>query len=144
MKIIKTNKGIVLSEVLCYISVFSMLMLILFSYIFIVNNFKKDKEISLINKSLELQELLFDIEDSIFVARENLRVVENEKEINLYGEDSNLLYLSIRDNIYYSDVLQRNLDLSDLNFEYTLENKFIFITNKDRKFNYVLGLEYKK
>ena len=135
------NKGIVLSEVLCYISIFSMIMLVVLSYTILINKSGNKK---FIDKCLELQKLIYDIEDTMFLVQEDLYIKTENNVIYLYGKNSDSLYLTLSENVIYSEVMQRTMEVGLLELEYFIENNFLVLRNSEKNITYVLNMECKK
>ena len=137
------NKGIVLSEILCYICIFSFILSVIISCLFMIEEFNKKMKESYVDLSLEVQELIYQLDDTITEEQENLYVVFSKELLQLYGVKTNKLYLTISEEELNSNVLNMIINIEKLNLTYSVNNKFIVLTNEKKDLIYIIDLEWK-
>lgn len=137
-------RGVVLSEVLCYISIVSVILIIIMSYTIMVNKMKSNKDFVVTEKSLFIQNSIYELEIDLFRSHDDL-IVKNEKEkIVIYSKNTDRVYLTLTNDLMNFEFIERIIDVSSLSLEYKVYDKFILISNKEYNLIYVINLEGKK
>lgn len=137
-------RGVVLSEVLCYISIVSVILIIIMSYTIMVNKMKSNKDYAVTEKSLFIQNSIYELEIDLFRSHDDL-IVKNEKEkIVIYSKNTDQVYLTLTNDLMNFEFIERTIDVSSLSLEYKVYDKFVLISNKEYNLIYVINLEGKK
>lgn len=138
------NKGMTLSELLCYIAVFSLLICVVSGYLIYVINASKD------NKKVDFLEVLFiedvcnNIKDYKKVYQEEIIVLSNnEEELVLVGEKTNQVYFKYQyqDRTMYNGLISKKMTFKKLVLQIEEYDNYFLITNENENYYYVIEVK---
>lgn len=128
----KSNRGITLTESLCYIVVFSIIILQLSSFLILVNKVKNDSNIRKVSEMLFIKDTFEEIHEEVFLNNEKIIVKESNNIIYIYGKNHNelLLQYNRETNEFINGIEDKSIIIKQLDLEFIITDKYIlFISN---------------
>lgn len=135
------NKGITLSESLCYIVIFSLLIVVTSGYLIYVSKFNRQKENEEFYEIRFLEKVCNNIDDYKFINKEDLYVdVNNNEKLVLKGVVTNQIYFeyNYQTNVMFNGLLGRSLCFKALTLEFDVTNEYVYITNNTKNYHFVI------
>ena len=134
------NKGITLTECLCYIVIFTLLSLEITVFTLVVTRSFNEHNNVQNNEILFIQDLITDIEDYIFVNDENLYGVSNNAYFYLYTTNENRVLLTFNkiDNILFNEIEGKSLVIKQNSLNINIKNNYFHLKINDGNYNFIL------
>lgn len=135
------NKGLTLSEMLCYIVIFSMLLSIITGFLLYIYDFNHDINTTEFEEVLFLEKLVTNIKDYKILNKEDIYIdVNNEESIVIKGVNTNQIYLSynIKSNEMYNGLISKKIVFETLSLNFLFEENYILITNLNDNYHFLI------
>ena len=135
------NKGITLSESLCYIVIFSLLITVTSGYLVYVTKFNRKLDNDEFYEIRFLEMVCNNINDTKFINDEDLYIyVNNSEKLILKGTLTKQIYLeyNYETRKMFNGILGRSINFKSLTLEFNVTNDYVYITNHLRNYHFVI------
>lgn len=136
-----SNKGITLSETLCYIVIFSLLLSVIGGYLVFISKYNIKSNSSREVELTFLETICNNIYDYKFVNEEDLFIeTNNRQELILKGVNTNQVYLTYnyQTKEMYNGLLGRSLCFEDIVLEIKTTSDYVYITNSTNNYHFII------
>lgn len=137
------HKGMTLSEVLCYIVIFSLLISIITGYLIYLFKFNNHHEINQFQEIMYLENTCNNIKDQKFINEEELKLIKDEESIKILGQKTKLVYLEYNYQTKKMDngIIGKSLIFQSYELQFILNEDFLIITNDLNNFYFVVEVK---
>ena len=139
-----SNKGITLSETLCYIIIFTLLIIVISSYSIYINKYYVKKDNTTVDEITFIETLCNNINDYKFINKEELFFyINNEEEIIIKGCQTEQVYLQYQysNQKLYNGLLGKSIIINNLDIQFIIRNSYLLITNKTNNYYFIVEVE---
>lgn len=135
------NKGFTISELLCYIVIFSTLLLQISTFTIIVVKYQKNTKKNVLDEVLLIEDIVTDISDEILISNEELIIsVFNTQTIEIVTKSNNrvIFKFDFLNNIIFNGTNGNYYTLKYINLEFKKLEKSLIIKTTNEYYHFII------
>lgn len=137
------NLGLTLSEMLCYIVVFSLLITIISSYMIFIFKTKENKENKIYKEIMFIEDTIDDIKDYTFLNNDKVKLVKENDKLKLISINTSqvLLVVDANSNMIYNGVESKEIVFENISIKVEVKSSYLSIKTSDLLFNFMIEVD---
>lgn len=137
------NLGLTLSEMLCYIVVFSLLITIISSYMIFIFKTKENKENKIYKEIMFIEDTIDDIKDYTFLNNDKVKLVKENDKLKLISINTSqvLLVVDANSNMLYNGVESKEIVFENISIKVEVKSSYLSIKTSDLLFNFMIEVD---
>ena len=137
------NLGLTLSEMLCYIVVFSLLITIISSYMIFIFKTKENKENKIYKEIMFIEDTIDDIKDYTFLNNDKVKLIKENDKLKLISINTSQVLLVVDTNIkmIYNGVESKEIVFENISIKVEVKSSYLSIKTSDLLFNFMIEVD---